>query len=83
MTKKIKRYCLGYGLLFLGVLGGLLPIIQGWMFVIAGLLVLKDDLAITHRLIHYLRGKFPKLEPSFVKAEEKVDVLLVKWGLKG
>ena len=80
--RKIKRHVIGVLLLIFGILGGILPIIQGWIFVCLGLLVLKDDIAFIPKLIVKLKAKFPKASPFFSKAEEKVDHVMHKWGLK-
>jgi hypothetical protein len=45
-------------------------------------LVLKDDIAFIPKLILKLKSKFPKAAPLFSKAEDKVDHIMHKWGLK-
>ncbi|MBN9565006.1 MAG: hypothetical protein J0G29_02770 [Alphaproteobacteria bacterium] len=82
LSRKIKRHIIGIFLLFFGVVGGFLPIIQGWIFISLGLLVLKDDIAFIPRLIRKLKTRFPRTAPAFMKAEEKVDLIMHKWGLK-
>jgi hypothetical protein len=82
LQRKIKRHVIGIFLLFLGVLGGILPIIQGWIFISLGLLVLKDDIAFIPKLIMKLKAKFPRAAPVFSRAEDKVDHIMHKWGLK-
>jgi len=41
--KKIGRISLGILLLLIGVIGGFIPVLQGWVFVLLGLEVLSKD----------------------------------------
>ena len=41
----------------LGIIGGLLPIIQGWMFMIPGLLILAEYFPGIRRLVDWAKAK--------------------------
>jgi len=51
----IVRTILGVGLLILGVLGSLLPIVPGFVFFAAGIAVLGTDHAIVRRFLPYFQ----------------------------
>jgi hypothetical protein len=42
LLRKTLRISLGVTLVILGIIGGLLPVVQGWMFGIPGLLILSE-----------------------------------------
>lgn len=81
-SKKIRRFIVGGFLLVLGIIGGLLPILQGWIFTILALLILKNDIICARRCIIWIHRKFPNARPSFKVAEGKLDSWLEKLGLK-
>jgi uncharacterized membrane protein YbaN (DUF454 family) len=60
--KKIFEITLGTILVILGIIGGLIPILQGWMFGIPGLILLARHLPWLRRL---LNDGLDKLEPRF------------------
>ena len=49
------RTFLGVGLLLLGVIGTLLPVMPGFIFIAAGIAVLGTDHVIVKRLLPYVR----------------------------
>jgi len=56
--RHILRTVIGVGLLILGVIGSLLPVIPGFVFFAAGIAVLGTDHAIVRRFHPYvLRGR--------------------------
>ena len=75
------RLSLGYGFLILGFLGGFIPILQGWIFIALGLILLKDHAVWARRLSIWLRRKYPKVRPVFKQAFQKIDEWLEKAGL--
>jgi tryptophan-rich sensory protein len=40
--------------------GSLLPILQGWLFFLLGILLLSHDVPLFARIAHWLRGRFPR-----------------------
>ncbi len=74
MAKYLKRLLLrflGYGLLVLGVVGLFLPVLQGGLFLILGLVVLAVEKPWAERLLERLEQRYPKLEGRITKAREK------------
>ncbi|WP_155121192.1 PGPGW domain-containing protein [Bryobacter aggregatus] len=41
--KKFLRYLMGIGLVILGIIGLILPIMPGWIFLIPGLMILAEE----------------------------------------
>ena len=78
---KIIRLALGYGFLGFGMLGGFIPILQGWIFIALGLILLKDHARWARALSIWLRRKHPHLRPAFQTAFKKIDSWLEKVGL--
>ena len=58
----------GWSLLVLGAIGGLIPILQGWIFGVAGLLLLSREYEWAHDLLSWLQRKFPR----FARVMERV-----------
>ncbi len=58
--KKIAQLALGYLLLALGIAGLFLPILQGILLIMLGLLVLSWHAPWAERLLHRLRDRFPR-----------------------
>ena len=45
------------GLVILGIIGGLLPILQGWMFMIPGLIILSEYFPGIKKLLDWAKRK--------------------------
>jgi hypothetical protein len=55
--RKALRISLGIALVILGIIGGLLPVIQGWMFMIPGLLILSEYFPPVRRALDWAKKK--------------------------
>ena len=55
----------------LGVLGMFLPILQGFLFLAIGLIILARHAPWAERLLNYLREKSPMLDRTVARAEAK------------
>lgn len=69
----VKRICMsvtGYGFLVLGVLGLFLPILQGVLFLVVGLLILSQHAPWAARVLAWIKGRHPKIHDTITKAEE-------------
>lgn len=42
--KKVLKYASGIGLVILGIIGLILPIMPGWVFLVPGLMILSEEL---------------------------------------
>lgn len=47
----------GIGLVVLGIIGLIMPIMPGWVFLIPGLIILADYFPPVHRLVHWARKR--------------------------
>jgi|GEM_PF-1110934 len=56
------RIPLGIILLLLGVLGFVLPLLQGWLFFSLGIVVLSVDIPFLGRFVCRIEKRFPKLK---------------------
>lgn len=65
---RLALLTLGWTLLGLGVIGGLLPVIQGWPFGVAGAAILYVESRWVQRTFRRYRQKHPKLEKTWLKA---------------
>jgi hypothetical protein len=70
------RKCAGFTLLFLGVLGTVLPVLQGVLFLALGLFVLRDQYHWARRGMDRLRGRWPRQ----VEGVEALESRMVLWG---
>jgi uncharacterized membrane protein YbaN (DUF454 family) len=51
---------LGLFFLLLGVIGGFLPVVQGWIFVLIGLVLLAEEIPWVRHHLERLKSRFPK-----------------------
>tara|TARA_Y100001970_G_scaffold279422_1_gene386723 strand:+ start:1915 stop:2106 length:192 start_codon:yes stop_codon:yes gene_type:complete len=52
------RITLGFLLVIIGLIGGLIPIFQGWMFGIPGLIILADYFPPIKRVLDWAKSKY-------------------------
>jgi uncharacterized membrane protein YbaN (DUF454 family) len=67
-----KRWAIiaaGWFFIFLGFVGAVLPVLQGWLFFAIGLILLSREVAWAHRLRRNLFRRFPKLGACSEEAE--------------
>lgn len=60
--KQIVRLSLGTVLLMLGMAGMVLPVLQGWLFLALGALVLSVDIPIFDRLVRWIENRVPQVK---------------------
>ncbi len=76
--KTILLQATGYLFLVLGLLGMVLPILQGFLFLAIGLIILAKTAPWAERLLDRFRTRYPKAGAMIDKAEAKVE----GWGKK-
>lgn len=69
--KKLWLTVLGYFFLVLGIIGCVLPFLQGILFILIGLSILSQTTPWAHRLMVRFRKKYPTIA-------EKTDAFLLK-----
>ena len=52
------RITLGFLLVIIGLIGGLVPIFQGWVFGIPGLIILADYFPQVKRILDWAKSKY-------------------------
>ena len=53
----ILKIILGFLLVIIGIIGGLIPIFQGWIFGIPGLIILSKYFNIFKKILHWAKTK--------------------------
>jgi uncharacterized membrane protein YbaN (DUF454 family) len=69
------RKLLGFSLLVLGVIGLVLPILQGALFLALGLFVLRDQYPWARRWMGKLEARFPRMMAKV----ETMEARLIGW----
>jgi hypothetical protein len=64
---RVALLTLGWALLALGVVGGLLPFIQGWPFGVAGAAILYVESRWVQRTVRRFRQQHPKFEKTWLR----------------
>ena len=57
MIKHTARITLGIILVIIGLIGGLIPVFQGWIFGIPGLIILADYFPPIKKLLNWAKKK--------------------------
>jgi uncharacterized protein len=73
--KRIAIYIVGWGFIVLGILGIVLPILQGVIFLLVGLYILSSISPWAARMLEKLRKRFPKIADQFDKAKPKAKAV--------
>jgi|SRR5215471_9841269 len=69
--KRVAVYILGWGFILLGIVGLVLPILQGILFILVGLFLLSSVSPWASRLLDRLRGRFPRIARQLDLAKHK------------
>lgn len=75
-TKRILVLIVGWSFILLGILGLFLPILQGILFLLVGLIILSSEYVWAHRLLTRLRERFPRLGRTADQATTKATAWL-------
>jgi uncharacterized membrane protein YbaN (DUF454 family) len=73
----------GWAFILLGIVGLFLPVLQGILFLLIGLVILSSEYAWAHHLLTKLRERFPKLGRTADLATEKAKVWVRRISRKG
>lgn len=75
---RIAKLVIGWFFVVLGVVGLFLPILQGVLFLAIGLAILATEQVWAHRLLTWLRHRFPRFAHAADEARHKVQRLVHK-----
>ena len=64
----------GWTFIVLGIAGLFLPVLQGILFLMIGLIILSSEYAWAHRLVEKVKARFPKAAAHFDQASERARV---------
>lgn len=78
LMKTVALQAAGYFFLVLGVIGLVVPVLQGILFISIGLIILAKTAPWAERLLQRFREKYPQGGALIDKAEVKVEA----WGKK-
>lgn len=70
----------GWAFILLGIVGLVLPVLQGILFILIGLLILSRDSPMARRVLHRLRERFPKIAAQLDAAGVRSRALLGRLG---
>lgn len=68
---RLIRISLGVTFLILGVVGFIFPILQGWLFLSIGALLLSKDVPAFQRLLAWIKARFPRLGQASDRLRDK------------
>ena len=71
-AKRILILIVGWTFILLGIVGLFLPILQGVLFILIGLVILSSEYVWAHHLLTRVRQRFPKLGRIADQATDKV-----------
>jgi uncharacterized membrane protein YbaN (DUF454 family) len=57
--KRIVLLVVGWGFVLLGIVGLFLPVLQGILFILIGLIILSSEYVWAHHLLEKLKNRFP------------------------
>ncbi len=70
-AKRVAILVVGWGFILLGIVGLFLPILQGVLFLVVGLIILSSEYVWAHQLLSRLRQRFPKITQTAEEAAHK------------
>ncbi len=70
-AKRILVLVVGWGFILLGIVGLFLPILQGILFLLVGLIILSSEYVWAHHLVLRIKQRFPKIGRVADQATEK------------
>jgi uncharacterized membrane protein YbaN (DUF454 family) len=70
-AKRILVLIVGWAFILLGIVGLFLPILQGILFLLIGLIILSSEYVWAHHLLARIKERFPKLGRVADEAADK------------
>lgn len=63
----------GIGLILIGIVGLILPIMPGWVFIVPGLILIGEYFPPAQRLVDWGKAKLAQHDPGFFKKKPKPE----------
>lgn len=70
-AKRVAVLLLGWGFVLLGIVGLFLPVLQGILFLLVGLVILSSEYVWAHKLLLRLRQRFPSISQKADEAQAR------------
>ncbi len=83
LVKRIAVLALGWGFLLLGIVGLVLPVLQGFLFLLIGLALLSSESETARRILERLRARYPGLSERIDVAETRARRWWVRIARRG
>jgi len=77
-VKRIAVLAVGWMFILLGIAGLFLPILQGILFLLIGLIILSTEYVWAHHLLGRVRERFPGMAQHMDRAKERAHHWLQK-----
>lgn len=69
---RVLRHIAGWVVLFLGVAGLVLPVLQGWLLIGLGALLLAPDVPVFARLLEWVERRFPAVRDRLQRVRQRL-----------
>jgi uncharacterized membrane protein YbaN (DUF454 family) len=84
LLQKIGYSALGWLCLLIGVVGGFVPVMQGWVFVLTGVTILSREHEWAYNFVHRFKNRYPKvggwMDKGTVRALQMRDRMMAAVG---
>ena len=78
-AKKWGVLAAGWTFILLGIAGLFLPVLQGILFLLIGLIILSSEYVWAHKLLTRLKERFPKMGAHADAAHRRADRIMERW----
>jgi uncharacterized protein len=75
-VKRIAVLASGWIFVLMGIAGLFLPVLQGILFLLIGLVILSKEYRWAGKLVNRIRSRFPTVDRWLTKAHSKVEEIL-------
>ncbi len=83
LARRIVVLALGWGFIVLGIVGLVVPVLQGIVFLLIGLALLSSESETARRLTERLRARYPGLSERLDRAEARARQWCIRIARRG
>jgi uncharacterized membrane protein YbaN (DUF454 family) len=80
VIKRIGLLVAGWGFILLGIVGLFLPVLQGILFILIGLIILSSEYVWAHHLLEKVKRRFPGVARKSHEATARAKAWLDRLG---